>query len=43
MAADTKAIIKSAEEKMEHAVHFLDEALSHIRAGKANTKILDGV
>jgi len=43
MVADTKAIIKSAEEKMEHAVHFLDEALSHIRAGKANTKILDGV
>ncbi len=43
MAVDTKAIIKSAEEKMENAVFFLDETLSHIRAGKATPKILDGV
>ena len=28
---------------MENAIEFLDEALAHIRAGKANTRILDGV
>ncbi len=32
-----------AEEKMELAVAYLDEALAHIRAGKANPKILDTV
>ena len=32
-----------AEEKMELAVAYLDEALAHIRAGKANPKILDGI
>ena len=32
-----------AEEKMEMAVAYLDEALAHIRAGKANPKILDGI
>ncbi len=28
---------------MELAVAYLDEALSHIRAGKANPKLLDGI
>ena len=32
-----------AEEKMELAVAYLDEALAHIRAGKANPKIIDGI
>ena len=32
-----------AEEKMEMSVAYLDEALAHIRAGKANPKILDGI
>ncbi len=32
-----------AEEKMEMAVAYLDETLAHIRAGKANPKILDGI
>ena len=32
-----------AEKKMEMAVAFLDESLAHIRAGKANPKILDAV
>ena len=32
-----------AEEKMEMAVAFLDESLAHIRAGKANPKILDAI
>ncbi len=40
---DIKKIEKDAEDKMLHAVSFLDEALSHIRAGKANVRILDGV
>jgi len=40
---DIKQYVKGAEEKMESAVEHLDEQLSHIRAGKANPKILDGV
>lgn len=41
--ADTKQNVKAAEEKMEFAIGYLDEQLAHIRAGKANPKILDGV
>lgn len=33
----------AAEEQMQGAVAHLDEALSHIRAGKANPKLLDSV
>ncbi len=40
---DIKKIEKDAEEKMQHAVDFLEETLQHIRAGKANIRILDGV
>jgi ribosome recycling factor len=40
---DVKVTLGEAEEKMEEAVMYLDEALAHIRAGKANVKILDGV
>ena len=40
---DVKATLNSAEEKMEMAVAYLEEALAHIRAGKANAKILDGI
>jgi len=40
---DVKKIEKDSEEKMQHAVAFLEETLSHIRAGKANVRILDGV
>lgn len=32
-----------AEDNMEAALLFLDESLAHIRAGKANPRILDGV
>lgn len=35
--------LNPAQEKMELAVAYLDEALAHIRAGKANPKILDSV
>lgn len=40
---DVKEILSSGEEKMEEAVMYLEEALAHIRAGKANVKILDGI
>ncbi len=40
---DPKTYLGPAEEKMEMAVAYLDESLAHIRAGKANPKILDGV
>ena len=38
---DPKTYLEPAEEKMEMAVMYLDEALQRIRAGKANPKILD--
>jgi ribosome recycling factor len=41
--ADTKQYVKAAEEKMSGAIAHLDEQLAHIRAGKANSKILDGI
>lgn len=40
---DIKPILNEAEESMEATVLFLDESLAHIRAGKANIRILDGV
>ncbi len=40
---EVKTYLEPAEEKMELAVAYLDEALAHIRAGKANPKILDGI
>lgn len=40
---EVKPILNQAEENMEAAILFLDESLAHIRAGKANPRILDGV
>ena len=40
---EIKEIEKSAELKMQSAVDFLEESLAHIRAGKANPRILDGI
>lgn len=40
---EVKTYTEPAEESMELAVAYLDEALAHIRAGKANPKILDGI
>jgi ribosome recycling factor len=40
---DVKTYLGPAQEKMELAVAFLEESLAHIRAGRANTKILDGI
>ena len=41
--AEVKQIISAAENKMNGAIEHLDEALAHIRAGKANPRILDGI
>lgn len=40
---DVKDYLNPAEEKMELAVAYLDESLAHIRAGKANPIIIDGI
>ncbi|CEA15125.1 MAG TPA: ribosome recycling factor [Fermentimonas caenicola] len=40
---DTLAIRQEAEEKMKMTLEFLDETFSRIRAGRANTHILDGI
>lgn len=40
---DVQQNYKQAAEKMDNAMAFLDEALSRIRAGKANPRILDGI
>lgn len=40
---DIKPYLTQAEDNMEASILFLDEALAHIRAGKANPRILDGV
>ncbi len=40
---DTKPYLDAAEEKMELATAYLDESLTHIRAGKANPKLIDGI
>jgi len=43
MNEEAQLIIDLAIEKMEKALHFLETDLSRIRAGKANTHILDGI
>lgn len=40
---DTKQYVNAAEEKMVFATDYLDEQLAHIRAGKANPRILDNI
>ena len=35
---DAKTCINDAQEKMDMAVMYLEEALAHIRAGKASTR-----
>ena len=41
--ADIKELEKKAEAKMKSTIEFLEETLAHIRAGKANPRILDGI
>ncbi len=38
-----KPFLDSAAEDMEASIMYLDEALAHIRAGKANVRLIDGV
>lgn len=40
---DVKQCLAECEERMEMSVMHLEEELSHIRAGKANIHILDGI
>lgn len=40
---EAKQILNEAEELMQAAVLFLDDALAHIRAGKASPRILDAI
>ena len=40
---DLKTYLDAAEQKMQEAMAFLDDSLAHIRAGKANVKILDSI
>jgi ribosome recycling factor len=40
---DVNACINEAQEKMDMAIMYLEEAFAHVRAGKANPRILDGI
>lgn len=40
---EVKEYLTNAEESMQLAVEYLDDTLSHIRAGKASTRLLDGI
>jgi len=40
---ESKQILSDAAELMESAVMYLDDALAHIRAGKASARILDAI
>ncbi|MBQ0156561.1 MAG: ribosome recycling factor [Bacteroidales bacterium] len=41
--ADVKSFYKAAEDKMDGALLHLDDSFAHIRAGKANVRILDPI
>ena len=40
---DVKDILDEAQESMDMAIMYLDEALAHIRAGKDDIRLLDGI
>ncbi|MBQ8099488.1 MAG: ribosome recycling factor [Bacteroidaceae bacterium] len=40
---DVKQCLQDCEEKMEMAAMYLEDELSHIRAGKANIHLVDGI
>ena len=40
---DVKTCLDNAQEKMDMAIMYLEEALAHIRAGKASARLLDGI
>lgn len=43
MQEEIDLYLEECNEKMQKTIKHLEEALTHIRAGKANTKLLDGV
>lgn len=43
MKEEVNFYMEHAEEMMEKAISHLDEALAHIRAGKASPRVLDGI
>lgn len=40
---EVKEYLQNAEDSMQLAVDYLDDTLSHIRAGKASPRLLDGI
>ncbi|MDE5796198.1 MAG: ribosome recycling factor [Muribaculaceae bacterium] len=40
---EVKEYLQNAEDSMQMAVEYLDDTLSHIRAGKASARLLDGI
>ena len=40
---DVQTCIDNSQEKMDMAIMYLEEALAHIRAGKATPRLLDGI
>ncbi len=40
---DVKDCLNEAQEKMDMALMYLEETLAHIRAGKADIRLLDGI
>ena len=40
---EVKEYLENAKENMEMAVEYLDDALAHIRAGKASPRLLDAI
>ena len=40
---DVKTVVAEAQESMSMAVEYLEDALAHIRAGKADVRLLDGI
>lgn len=40
---EVKEYLQNAEDSMQLALEYLDDTLSHIRAGKASPKLLDGI
>lgn len=40
---DVSVCINDAQDKMDMAIMYLEESFAHIRAGKANPRILDGI
>jgi len=40
---EVKEYLQEAEESMQMSVEYLDDTLSHIRAGKASARLLDGI